>query len=110
MISLPNIARRRFWPPGRQTPGARPKDKAAISPQYCPCMRGPPTASGLSPPLSGPELSNGPSKIDEALLRELIRDVLREELQGDLGERITRNVRKLIRAELARALTARDLI
>ena len=63
-----------------------------------------------APALSGPEPSDSPSGIDEALLRELIRDVLREELQGDMGERITRNLRKLIRAELARALTARDLI
>ncbi len=46
---------------------------------------------------------------DEALLLDLIRDVLREELRGDLGQRITRNVRKMVRAELARALTARDL-
>lgn len=50
-----------------------------------------------------------PPGLDEVLLRALIRDVLREELQGELGERITRNVRKLVRAELARALTARDL-
>ena len=50
-----------------------------------------------------------PPSLDEALLRDLIRYVLREELQGELGERITRNVRKLVRAELARALTARDL-
>ncbi|MCA3444732.1 MAG: hypothetical protein INF52_15430 [Rhodobacter sp.] len=46
---------------------------------------------------------------DDAQLRDLIRDVLREELQGDLGQRITRNIRKLVRAELARALTVRDL-
>jgi len=50
------------------------------------------------------------SSLDEVLLRDMIRDVLREELQGELGERITRNVRKLVRAELARALTARELI
>ena len=60
--------------------------------------------------MSGLEPSDAPSGIDEALLRDLIREVLREELQGDLGERITRNVRKLVRAEIARALTARDLI
>jgi hypothetical protein len=30
-------------------------------------------------------------------------------LQGELGERITRNVRKLVRAEINRALMARDL-
>lgn len=45
---------------------------------------------------------------DEELLRELVRDIIREELQGALGERITRNVRKLVRAEIARALAVRD--
>ena len=59
--------------------------------------------------LSGPGPEEDPPSLDEVLLRDLIRDVLREELQGELGERITRNVRKLVRAELARALTARDL-
>lgn len=46
---------------------------------------------------------------DEALLRELIRDVLREELQGPMGERVTRNLRKMVRSEIARALTARGI-
>ena len=45
---------------------------------------------------------------DEALLRDLVRDIIREELSGTLGERITRNVRKLVRAEIARAMTARE--
>jgi hypothetical protein len=64
---------------------------------------------GLDDGLSGPGPEEDPQSLDEVLLRDLIRDVLREELQGELGERITRNVRKLVRAELARALTARDL-
>ncbi len=46
--------------------------------------------------------------VDEESLRDLIRDVLREELQGALGERITRNVRKLVRAEVNRVLAARE--
>jgi hypothetical protein len=46
---------------------------------------------------------------DEAMLRDMVRDLIREELSGTLGERITRNVRKLVRAEIARALSARDL-
>ena len=37
---------------------------------------------------------------DEVALRSLIREVLREELQGELGTRITRNVRALIRKEI----------
>lgn len=47
--------------------------------------------------------------IDEDVMRELVRDIIREELQGALGERITRNVRKLVRAELHRMLVSRDL-
>lgn len=45
---------------------------------------------------------------DEEMMRDLVRDMIREELQGTLGERITRNVRKLVRAEIARALAVRD--
>ena len=46
---------------------------------------------------------------DEEALREVVRDIIREELQGALGERITRNVRKLVRAEINRALASREL-
>ena len=48
--------------------------------------------------------------VDEAMLREIVRDVLREELQGRLGERITRNIRKLVRAEIARTLASDELL
>ncbi|MFN3643428.1 MAG: hypothetical protein ACK4TB_10965 [Gemmobacter sp.] len=47
--------------------------------------------------------------IDEAMLREMVRDILHDELRGQLGERITRNVRKLVRAEIARVMASRDL-
>ena len=47
--------------------------------------------------------------IDEETLRELVAEIVRQELQGTLGERITRNVRKLVRREIHRALTAREL-
>jgi hypothetical protein len=49
------------------------------------------------------------TELDESVLREIVRDIIREELQGALGERITRNVRKLVRAEINRATTSRDL-
>ena len=45
---------------------------------------------------------------DEEVLRDLVRDIIREELAGTLGERITRNVRKLVRSEIARALAVRE--
>lgn len=47
--------------------------------------------------------------LDEETLREIIVDVVREELQGVLGQRITRNVRKMVRREIRMALAAEDL-
>jgi len=46
--------------------------------------------------------------LDEAALRALVSEIIRQELQGTLGERITRSVRKLVRREIQRALSARD--
>lgn len=43
--------------------------------------------------------------LDEEVLRRIVTQVLQQELQGALGERITRNVRKLVRREINRALT-----
>lgn len=48
-------------------------------------------------------------QIDEEALREMVGDIVKRELQGALGERITRNVRKLVRREIYRALEARNL-
>ncbi|WP_299553225.1 hypothetical protein [uncultured Tateyamaria sp.] len=53
--------------------------------------------------------SNDEDVLDEDALRDLVSDIVREELQGALGERITRNVRKLVRREIHRALAAQDL-
>jgi hypothetical protein len=49
------------------------------------------------------------SLLDERDLRALVAEVLREELKGPLGERITRNVRKLVRREIAQVLSSYDL-
>jgi len=46
--------------------------------------------------------------IDEAVLRDMVAQLVREELRGSLGERITQNVRKLVRREIQRALTGQD--
>ncbi|MCC5968441.1 MAG: hypothetical protein JJU15_00660 [Pararhodobacter sp.] len=48
--------------------------------------------------------------IDEATLRALVAQIVREELHGQLGERITHQVRKLVRSEVARALDERKLL
>ncbi|EPX80816.1 hypothetical protein [Litoreibacter arenae] len=46
--------------------------------------------------------------IDEDVLRDLVAEIVRQELTGELGERITRNVRKLVRREIHRALVTRE--
>jgi hypothetical protein len=38
----------------------------------------------------------------------MVSDIVRKELQGVLGEQITRNVRKLVRREINRALLSQD--
>jgi len=58
------------------------------------------------PPAAAP-VASAPG-LDADALRELVVEIVREELQGALGERITRNVRKLVRAEIARALASRQ--
>lgn len=58
-------------------------------------------------PFSFPDDSDG--FVDEEALREIISEVVREELQGEMGVRITRNVRKLVRREIRLALAAQDI-
>ena len=48
------------------------------------------------------------SILDEETLRDMVSELVRAELQGELGDRITRNVRKLVRREIQRALSTRE--
>lgn len=47
--------------------------------------------------------------IDEDMLRDLVVRLVREELQGAVGEKITRSVRRLVRREVERAITLKGL-
>jgi hypothetical protein len=91
-------------------PQAEPAVEADEAPMDWTDTLDPPTADAA--PDAAPRISltdeEDATFLDEDVLRDLIRDILREELQGALGERITRNVRKLVRAEIARALASRD--
>ena len=63
--------------------------------------------------LSDPEPSDPSADdllIDEATLRALIVQIVRDELHGVLGEKITLQVRKLVRAEIAKALDDRKFL
>jgi len=51
----------------------------------------------------------GGSRIDQDMLREMVTQAVREELNGEMGERITRNIRKLVRREIANALSSKTI-
>ncbi|GAA4222775.1 hypothetical protein GGQ68_000995 [Sagittula marina] len=65
------------------------------------------TQQAYSRDLSDEQDRNAPI-LDEAMLREMVSDIVRQELQGVLGERITRNVRKLVRREIHRVMMTQD--
>jgi hypothetical protein len=54
-------------------------------------------------------LTEEPVLLDEDMLRDMVSEIVRQELQGALGERITRNVRKLVRREIHRALASYNI-
>ena len=83
--------------PGRIAPAAAGRDRLLLTPAQ---------RIGVPAPVQTAAAATAP---DDAALREMIREILREELQGALGERITRNVRKLVLAEVRRTLSMQDL-
>lgn len=69
-------------------------------------------------PAAGPDADHADDNLFEGMveqdldieaLREVVAEIIRQELQGVLGERITRNVRKLVRREINRILETRTL-
>lgn len=61
-------------------------------------------AEGLAEGIGGGSVASTAPILDEESLREVINALVREELQGELGERINRNLRKLIRREVLQVL------
>lgn len=55
------------------------------------------------------DLPESRTALSDRELRALIGEIIREELQGALGERLTRNMRKLVRREMHRALLAHHM-
>ena len=73
----------------------------------------PAVVSPSTPPVSdaapaGGTTTTGTPYFDEGMLRNLVGEMVREELQGELGDRINRNIRKLVRREVLRALDAEE--
>lgn len=64
---------------------------------------------GLTAFLADPDAARKPEAvIDQDELRLLVSQIVREELSGELGERMTRNLRKLVRREMQRILAERE--
>ncbi|MBN2906346.1 MAG: hypothetical protein JXJ18_06540 [Rhodobacteraceae bacterium] len=96
-------------PPEPDGPGAvKPADASSSEAETKADMQGP-DAVAQDEVAAECEESEETAILDEHMLRDLISDIVREELQGPLGERISRNVRKLVQREINRALAKRDL-
>ncbi|GGE59145.1 hypothetical protein [Actibacterium pelagium] len=66
----------------------------------------------LSSPLVPVETKPSPlpaELVDTPELRNMIAEILREELKGEVGDKLSQSLRKVVRREIARALTERDL-
>lgn len=74
-------------------------------PQSSPPRADAPLSDTAPAPQADP--SSGEQIIDEGMLYQLVAHIVRQELQGELGEKITRNIRKLVRTEVARELQLR---
>lgn len=97
------------WPfdPGKTAQGRASVDEPpAREPSGAHNHGAPPAAAEFDDPAQDDDYE---AVLDEETLRDLVAEIVREELQGELGERITRNVRKLVRSEIARALASRSL-
>ncbi|MGR3593662.1 MAG: hypothetical protein ACU0B9_02155 [Limimaricola soesokkakensis] len=81
---------------------AEPQEQSAATVRSQPEIAEPAAKSvEATGPMPSPE-----ALVDEDTLRRLITEVLREELRGPLGDRITGNLRKLVRREIFRALAS----
>lgn len=56
----------------------------------------------------GIDISTDAALPDEDALRDMVAEIVRQELQGELGQKVTRNIRKLVRREIRRALASSD--
>lgn len=89
------------------TPAPPAEPAATIDPEPRPEITASPDADAI--PDAAIIMPSDEQLLDEDALRDLVSEIVRAELQGALGERITRNVRKLVRREIHRALTAQEL-
>ncbi len=104
--------------PTEVPPGALPEEENSPAPAVTPAE------TATAAPNTKPEEETAPAPAvspteaaaaalsalpEEEAMRLLVARLLREELRGDLGKQITRNVRKLVRSEILRVMETRKL-
>lgn len=97
---------------GTQSPAMKWQDNIELDATGKPLNQGDaPSASMVETAASDLAMEKARTRgaVDEDALRAIVAEIVRSELQGELGARITRNVRKLVRREIHRALTAQSL-
>lgn len=96
------------WEDHDRTP-AEPQREAEATVLRGPEWRGTPRPGNddTALPQTRPE-GGAVALVDEEMVRGMVSDMIRQELQGALGERITRNVRKLVRREIHRMAMSKD--
>lgn len=97
----------------RVVPAGEPAFRHAPATDTAPAANGPARGAG-----GGAAGTDGPARnaarqgadgiglrlVDEVMLRRIVSEIIQQELQGALGERITHNLRRLVRREIARAM------
>lgn len=80
-------------------------DRSDVASAMLADFRDEPVSAPMSAAITGRAEDLG---VDPQELRALVRDLIREELAGGLGTRMTRNIRRLVRVEIARELATRE--
>ena len=94
-------------------PKAKSDEAAAQSPNDVPAATQEPVGqakdASMADELEATVMANVTAGLDTEALRALVIATVYEELGGELGERITQNVRKLVRREINRVLANYDI-
>lgn len=67
-------------------------------------MRPDPAPEMIAEPVQEEVIAETGEAVDEASIREVIREIIQEELHGELGQRFSRNLRAVIRREVAASI------
>ncbi|NDV97685.1 hypothetical protein [Salipiger sp. PrR002] len=96
--------------PSAEAPAPEPEEAAAPAQVEAEVASAPePVQEPVTEPQKADEGGDLLAALDQETLRKLVAEVVREELQGAIGERVSRNLRKLVRNEIQRIAMSADV-